>query len=398
MGPGARFIKAPVQRPENSKNDKGKLPMIKRFAGRVLFVATCLIGAAHAESEAVAVNPDHPKSYTVQKGDTLWGISEKFLRNPWQWPEVWHINEQVDNPHLIYPGMVLRLVWKDGKPSLVADGSGDGVPAGIGSSNNIAELAEDGQTVRLRPRIRELPLSEAIPAIPLRNIEVYLNRSRVVTQEELQAAPYIVAGTDKRIVMGRGDIVYGRDRAGKWSDAFPEYGVFRGGHTYLDPVTGELLGFEARRVGNTRVVDRDGEVATLRVLESDEELRIEDRLLHNDQRRVQSIFYPRPAPEGVDATIIHIFGSLGYAARNDVVVINKGLRDRVDSGHVFSVLKAGEQVRDRARGDLVQTPPTQAGLVIVFRAFDKVSYALVTRSTRQLARGDILRRPSSDIQ
>lgn len=383
--------------------------MIKRFAGRALVAASALLinsalvsaavaadAAPAAGAATVQVNPDHPDTYTVQPGDTLWGISEKFLKNPWQWPEVWHINEQVGNPHLIYPGDKLRLMWKDGQPSLVVD-RGDST-AGIGSSNTITEVMADGKTVKLRPRMRELPLAASIPAIPLKNIEAFLVDSRVVTQEELKAAPYIIAGADKRVIMGGGDTAYARHQSGSWEQAFPEYGVFRQGTAYIDPITKELLGYEARRIGNTRIVDTAKDIATLRVLEANEEMRVEDRLLGTDQRKVQSVFYPRPAPDDVEGRIIHIFGSIGYGARNDVVAINKGERDKIEPGQVFAVMQKGETVRDRARGDLVELPAVNAGLIIVFRTFEKVSYALVTRSTGPLAQNDIVKAPRIDMQ
>ncbi|MFZ5722153.1 MAG: LysM peptidoglycan-binding domain-containing protein [Pseudomonadota bacterium] len=376
--------------------------MIKRFAGQALLVAGCLISSAYAEeapaaaggdAAAVAINPDHPTTYVVQPGDTLWGISEKFLVNPWQWPEVWHINEQVANPHLIYPGQQLRLVWKDGKPSLVVDTStGSGV---IGSKDNIVEVMADGKTYKLRPRIRESSYDLAIPAIPLKDIEVFLTDSRVVTLDEMKQAPYLLAGADKHVIMGRGDTVYAREQAGKqWDSGLPEYGVYRQGDPYIDPETKEFLGYEAKKIGAVRITEVSGDVATMRVLASSEDLRTQDRLLASDQRKVQSVFHPRPAPDGVKGRIVSVFGAIGSGARNSVVVLNRGARDNIAPGHVFTVQQKGEVVRDSVRGGVVALPPVDAGLVIVFRAFDRVSYALVTRASRPLTRDDIVLPPS----
>lgn len=384
--------------------------MIKRFAGSALVVAGCLISAAHAEDAAtaapatndaaagsnVAVNPDHPTTYTVKPGDTLWGISEKFLLNPWQWPEVWHINEQVGNPHMIYPGDVLRLVWENGKPSLVVDRQV--AASGIGSTAVERIVMPDG-SVKLRPRMREAPYASAIPAIPLKNIESFLNDSRVVTPEEMKAAPYIVAGTDKRVIMGRGDVVYARQPPGNiWDDSFPEYGAFRQGDPYVDPDTKEVLGYEAKKVGALRLLSTERDIATTRVLASNEDLRVGDRLLGTDQRRVQSVFYPRPAPEGLEGHIVSVFGAVAYGARNNVVVIDRGAREFIEPGHVFSVEQRGEDVRDRARGDIVSLPSVSAGLIIVFRVFEKVSYGLVTRSTLPMGKGDRVTSPRIDAQ
>lgn len=371
--------------------------MIKRFAGWTLLVAACLTGPAMAaDNEPVPVNPDQPGTYTVQPGDTLWGISEKFLRNPWQWPEVWHVNEQVGNPHRIFPGDVLRLTWKDGKPSMTVESRATG-EAGSAVASETVDPGTGMDVVKLRPAIRELPLSEAIPAIPLRAIKAFLNDSRVATAEELSAAPYLAAGPDRRIIMGRGDLAYGRDVVDRWATASPEYGVYRAGVVYRDPDTDELLGYEAKRVGNARVIEFEGEIATLRILSSEGELRVQDKLLYDDPRAIQSLFNPRAAPEGVQGKIIEMFGSLGYAARNDVVVINLGLRDQIQPGHVFAVMHKGEMVRDRQRGDLIATPAINTGHVIVFRSFEKVSYALVTGSTRPLQRGDLVKRPRAEL-
>lgn len=371
--------------------------MIKRFAGRALVIAmTCLAGQAFAADPAPAAAPvqladDHPTTYTVQPGDTLWGISEKFLKNPWQWPSVWHINEQVANPHLIYPGDTLRLVWKDGQPSLVRDNGGT-----YTTDNAVVEVI-DKDTLRMRPRIRESEVSAAIPAIPLRNIEVFLNDSRVVDLEALQKAPYVIAGPEGRVIMGNGDTLYARAVTPKWEETFPEFGIFRQGNAYLDPLTKEILGYEAKKIGTARVITNESNVATLRVLAANEDIRINDRMLLNEQRKVQSVFYPSPAPANLNAQIIHIFGTIGYAGRGDVLIVNKGLREKVQVGNVFSIMQRGEKVRDRVVGDNVQLPPRRVGLAIVFRTFDKTAYALVTRSNSAIKVGDMLDQPRIDL-
>lgn len=392
--------------------------MIKRHARQVFtLVAAGLIGIAFAEdpaatatdagaaaasgtpAEAVQLKSDYPRVYTVQPGDTLWGISEKFLQNPWQWPELWHINEQVANPHLIYPGNVLRMSWRDGRPVLSLEGGPEaGGQPGDGNlgASAIVEMV-DAETVKLKPRIRELPVSAAIPAIPLKNIESFLVSSRVVTRDELKKAPYVVAGEEQRLVMGAGDSLYARDIVGRWGDASPEYGFYRGGKDFVDPVTSEYLGTEAMRLGAGRVIARDGEVATLRVLKSEGDIRIEDRVLYDDQRRIQSMFNPRPAPDNLSGRILHIFGTLGTGARNDVIVVNRGTREDIQPGHVMSILQNSGTTRDRAQGDIVALPPSRVGLAIVFRSFEKVSYALVTRSSRAIKVGDQVSRPRIDM-
>lgn len=380
--------------------------MIKRFAGQALLVAGCLISSAYAADDAasasatapdtagtVAINPDHPTTYTVQPGDTLWGISEKFLVNPWQWPEVWHINEQVSNPHLIYPGQTLRLVWKDGKPSLVVDQIA-GQTASSANGGAVVEVMADGKTLKLRPRIREQAFETAIPTIPLETIKSFLNDSRVVTLDQLNKAPYLLAGEDKRVLMGRGDTVYAREQGGNWDPTYPDYNVYRPGAPYLDPETNELLGYEAIKIGAVHVTAIDKDVATVMVLASREDMRIKDKLLLDDQRRVQSSFMPRPPPAGLTGRVVAVMGSIGSGARGDVVVINKGEKDQVGPGHVFAVHQKGDTVRDATRGDVVELPDVKAGLVIVFRSFERVSYALITRTSRPVTRNDMLVAPA----
>jgi hypothetical protein len=371
--------------------------MIKRFAGRALIIAmACFAGQAYAADAAPATDPavqlaaDHPTTYVVKQGDTLWGISQMFLKNPWEWPSIWHVNEQVANPHRIFPGDTLKLVWNNGKPSLVH-------VEGYGSDNAVVQVI-DANTVKLSPRIREAALASAIPAIPLRAIEVFLNDSRVVSLDELNKAPYVIAGTERRVIMGNGDTLYARSTSPKWTASFPEFGVFRQGSAYLDPKTKEILGYEAKKIGTTRVVDSNDDVATMRVLAAEEDIRINDRLLHNEQRPVQPVFYPSQAPDGVGAEIIHIFGTIGYAGTNDVFVLNKGEREQLKVGHVFSVMQRGEVVRDRVTGEGVQLPPRRVGLAIIFRTFEKVSFALVTRSNAAIRVGDMLGQPRIDLE
>lgn len=255
----------------------------------------------------------------------------------------------------------------------------------------------DGKTIKLRPRIRESEVASAIPAIPLKNIEAFLIDSRVMALDELKKAPYIVAGSDRRIIMGRGDTIYGRAKGKVWLDSYPEYGVYRMGGAYIDPKTSEVLGHEARRIGSTRVLATNKNIATMRVLQSKLDIRVDDKLLFNEQRAVQSIFYPQPAPAGADGTIIHIFDTISFGARNSVVVINRGLREKVEVGQVYSIMQAGEVVRDQTAGDAITLPPTHAGLLIVFRVFEKVSYGLIMRSTRQIANGDGVSAPRPDV-
>ncbi|MBA3979903.1 MAG: peptigoglycan-binding protein LysM [Alcanivorax sp.] len=344
--------------------------------------AAALLAAWGLASAQVALRDNHPDVYYVKPGDTLWDISSTFLSNPWQWPELWHGNDAIDNPHLIYPGDVIRLRMVEGRPQLDVERAVRVAPD------------EDG-VVRLSPQARILPLATAIPAIPLGNIQTFLREALVLSREELAQSPYIVGGTDRRVIYGQGDLVYARDVVSQWEDLIQDYGFYRVGERYVDPETNEILGHEALQIGTGRVTAHDGEILTLRVQRSTEELRAQDRVLISPERRLQSTFYPAAPDEEVGARIIRFFDRLNSVARNDVVVINRGSREGLREGHVLDVFQQGEAVRDRDRNEMIRLPDSKSGTMILFRVFEKVSYGLIIESTRPIYMQDIVRNPST---
>ena len=177
----------------------------------------------------VVLNPEHPDRYVVVKGDTLWDISTMFLRDPWLWPEIWYVNPQIENPHLIYPGDILTLVYVDGKPQL--------------------QMTRGYPTVALSPQVREESLDKAIPTIPLDAIQQFLTRAIVVGEGELEVAPYVVQSAGEHVVTGVGDRVYIRGIEDK---SYPVYDIYKPGGPYIDPDTKELLGYKALFVGRAR--------------------------------------------------------------------------------------------------------------------------------------------------
>jgi nucleoid-associated protein YgaU len=333
-----------------------------------------LLGACLLLSQAMAedpeLKPNYPEQYTVVKGDTLWDISNTFLNNPWMWPEIWHVNPQIANPHLIYPGDVIRLVYFDGKPRLVVDTS--------------------GRVVKLSPEVRVLESDEAIPAIPLDEINNFLSRSRIVTAEEIERAPYVVSGEAKRLVLGKGDRLYAR---GQFDSEVPAYGIYRKGETYVDPDTKELLGIQATDIGSGKMRALEGEIATLLMTRTTEEVRVGDRLLSDEQRAIDSSFFPSAPAVDVNATIIAVEGGVTQVGKMDVVIINRGDREGIVVGNVLAVYKRGGAVKDRVKGDTVTLPDERAGLVMVFRTFEKLSMGLVLEAERPLAVKDLVRNP-----
>ena len=335
-------------------------------------VALALISAWVLATTAVAeapFNDDVPDKYTVVKGDTLWDISAHFLTEPWLWPEIWQVNPQIQNPHLIYPGDVISLIYIDGKPRLVLTRSRD---------------------VKLSPQIREVTDRQAISTLPLDLINSFLSRNRVVEPGVLESAPYILSGQSKRLLTGKNDDFYAR---GDFSDADESYGVYRNGGPFTDPKTNEILGIRAKDIGAGNIKAVDDDIATLITTRSIEELRINDRLLEREERKIAANFHPSAPPEDTEGVIMSIEGAVSTGGMLDVISINLGERDGMEIGNMLSILKAGAVVSDRVQGGLVTLPPEKAGLVMVFRTFEKMSFALILSAELPISINDIARNP-----
>ncbi|MBZ0335391.1 hypothetical protein MARI_27540 [Marinobacter sp. JH2] len=323
--------------------------------------ATALLFTSWAQAQP-EFKADYPERYTVVKGDTLWDISGRFLNNPWYWPEIWHVNPQVANPHLIYPGDRLALVYIDGKPRITKVASGD---------------------VKLSPQIRSEAIDTPIPAIPLDAIASFLTDTRIVSPEEINGAPYVLEGEDGRIITGAGDKIYARGE--KPAD---RVGVFRRSQEFVDPDTGEFLGLEARSIARGNVAAENGDVLTVNLTRSSEEVRISDRLLVSEDRRLTTNFMPSSPDDEIEGKMISVDGGVNQIGQYNVVAINRGAREGMKAGNVLAVLKAGNRVRDPITGETIELPSERAGLLMVFQVYEKMSYGLVLKATRSLSVGD----------
>ncbi len=329
--------------------------------------ASALLFTSWAQAQP-ELRSDHPERYTVVKGDTLWDISARFLNNPWYWPEIWHVNPQVANPHLIYPGDRLALVYIDGKPRITKVATSD--------------------VVKLSPQVRSEAIDTPIPAIPLDAIASFLTETRIVSPEEINGAPYVLEGEDGRIITGAGDRIYARGE--KPAD---RVGIFRRSKEFVDPDTGEFLGLEARSIARGNVNAENGDVLTVGITKSSEEVRIGDRLLVNEDRRLTTSFVPSSPDSEIEGKMISVDGGVSQIGQYDVVAINRGEREGLAPGNVLAVLKAGNMVRDPVTGETIELPSERAGLLMVFRAYEKMSYGLVLQATRPLSVGDKVTNP-----
>lgn len=346
--------------------------------------------------------PNAPDSYTVKSGDTLWAISSLFLRSPWRWPELWGMNlEAVRNPHLIYPGQQLLLEKKDGRATLRVAGGTNGEPA-------------DLATVRLSPRVRSEQLTEALTTLQARAIEPFLAEPVIVEENELAAAARIVATQENRVMLSRGDRAYARGPAGAPlldnQNKTQRFRVFRTATALKDPGTGEVLGYEAQYLGKAALVrsestqdleNRDGQPtsvvvpATIDIESTKEEIRVGDRLLPEPEREFPT-YTPRAPVSPVSGRIVSVYGSaVVNAAQNQVVVINRGRRDGIERGHVLAILKDGQRLVDKTDPQRapIKLPDERNGLLMVFKTYEKLSYALILDITEGVRIGDRLTNP-----
>ncbi|MGR4066774.1 LysM peptidoglycan-binding domain-containing protein [Halomonas sp. LR3S48] len=342
-------------------------------AGLALLLTATLAQAQGLDWEQ-GLRSDAPDRYTVVRGDTLWHISGRFLRHPWQWPEVWQVNPQIRNPHLIYPGDVVYLYDCNGRPCL-------GLERGQGE-------------VRLSPEVRRIPAREAIEPIPLDTVRHFLRDHRVIDDPEtLDELAYVVAGNDRRIISGAGDRIYARGEL----QSGQRYGIYRVGDRYSDAATGETLGLELVSIGRARAERGEDGIAIMEVLSANQEVRNDDIVLPLEDRELDSEFVPRAPGHDVDGTILAVPGGVRFIGRLQVVALDRGRRDGLETGHVLEVEQQGERVVDPRTGESLRLPGTDAGLIMVFRPYERMSYGLVMQATRSLEVGDRIHNPRRGV-
>jgi hypothetical protein len=351
-----------------------------------------------------------PDTYTVIKGDTLWGISGRFLKEPWRWPEIWKMNqEQIKNPHLIYPGDVIVL-----------DRSGRDVQLRVSRAG----------TVRLSPKVRVEPLAEkAVPTIAPADIEPFLSKPLVVGEHELDAAPRIVATDEDRVALGAGDIAYAEGLSKEQGAAWQ---IYRRGDPLVDPDTDQTIGYLAIYIGEARV-RQFGNVSKIEIAKSVQEVYAGDRLLPASKELPIFAYVPRAPQKPVRGRIISTYGSLLETGPRSIVALSKGSADGLEVGHVLAIYRVqpgaryalrtsplygrsgptgddsprpyySEQITPRDASlyperqkiteiDLAKFPSERYGLLMVFRTFDHASFALVLEAARQVSLYDVVANP-----
>ena len=326
------------------------------------------------------MRPDVPDRYVVKKGDTLWDIAARFLKDPWRWPEVWHINPEIRNPHLIYPGDVIVLYEVDGKPYLTLEGAAQVPPPAPAPSLPV---------VKLEPRVRYEPIERAIETIPRSAIAPFLTRPVVVPERELELAPYVVSSQEDHLVSGTGARLYAR---GKFKSGVGTYYVVRIGDVLRDPETGDILGRTVLYLATANLLS-PGDPTTLKVTKAEKEIIVGDRLLPAPEEDLTFNFFPRPPEKPVDGRIVSVLNGVVMIGQYNVVVLNRGARDGLAPGHVLAVYRGGQRARDIFTGDFYITPDERGGLAMVFKTYDDLSFAIIMEAYRALRVADLVRNP-----
>ncbi len=377
--------------------------------------------ASTAMAQDVSVRSDHPDEYVVVKGDTLWDISGKFLEQPWQWPAIWHANPQIENPHLIYPGDRISLVYIDGKPRLLVNG--------------------DKRTVRMSPGVRKLP-REAIPPIEWDAIKHFVKNARVLMPGSFSDLPYVVANESQRQMATERDLTYVRGIDGRIGK---EYAIVRMRHIYYDDngvmkrgkhhryaehlrleeeypdniwdatmswrsKNPPVLGYEFWDIAVGRLV-KQGDPATLEIQSGRAEVKPGDFILPIDDFVYDAQFFPHamaPVPDGLEVLALTL-ASYG-AGHYQIIAINAGRNQGVETGHVFSAFRPGKRIQDEVKyptgswadqktlnGDKVTLPDQFSAHILVFRVFDEVSYAIIMSGKRPVREHDILKHPDETV-
>lgn len=362
-------------------------------------------------ADSSALKDTAPERYTVVEGDTLWSISGRYLKEPWRWPELWKMNQdQIKNPHRIYPGDVLVL-----------DRSAQ--PAAL------RLMALD--TVKLSPKVRVEPLdARAVPSISPSEIAPFLSQPLVVGQTELDSAARIVATEENRVALGAGNIAYVQ---GITKDKGEIWQIFRRGDALIDPETNETLGYEAVYLGEARVRDYGNDLATIEIIKSTQEIYQDDRLLPASREKPTFTYVPRAPQKTIKARIISAYGNLRETGPSSIVALSKGSTDGLEVGHVLAIYRSQSSDRytqrtqplygrsgptgsndmrsyyvERLRPrdgpvypeagsakdvEITQLPDERYGLVMVFRTFDRAAYGLVMQASRPVSVLDIVTNP-----
>ncbi len=336
--------------------------------------------------ETVVYEAEYPETYIVQEGDTLWDISTVFLRDPWFWPEIWFKNPQVENPHLIYPGDTLAIIYVGGQRKVQI--------LSRGADGSVLSQTSDGlKIVKVDPRVRSKSIDATIPSIPIDSIRHLIERPLIIDEDTLNKSAYVLTSFDNHLINSINDKLYVRNL--DTSTGSGRYQIYRPNRPLYDPITDELLGYEALYVGESKLLLR-GDPATIRVTNSDREILRDDRVMPMDNTNFERDFFPRPPSTEVSGEIVALLDAISQTGVYQTIAINLGQRDGLESGNVLRIRRAGEIVRDDNEEDprfRVKLPNESVGMAMVIRSFEKMSYALIMEADIPISVKDYVESP-----
>jgi hypothetical protein len=349
--------------------------------GLGLTLGACIASAA----DVIAIRDDQPSSYTVVKGDTLWDIAGRFLEEPWLWPRVWERNPQIANPDLIYPGDVVVLEYVDGQPVL-----------------RLSRADTSGlRTVRLSPGIHREAIGGPIRAIPLDKIESYLSANHVVSTEDFENAPYVMAERFGNTVMSPGDNIFAR---GDWTPGVYTYDIIRNGRNLVDPDTGKDMGVEGVKIGEATISKTNGREAVLELDRVIEEVRVGDHFVASMTETLDPTVMPFAPGFDVNAAILTLNGGASIGGLYDTLILNKGRVDGMQTNQLLTIQEPEIEVTDpkvpaklfdplkkslgREVDNIVAFPGNNIGFVLIYRVFDETSFGLVLKTSKEVRMSD----------
>jgi hypothetical protein len=344
------------------------------------------------QAETVVYEPEYPQNYIVQEGDTLWDISTVFLRDPWFWPEIWFKNAQIENPHLIYPGDTLAIVYIGGQRRVQLQSRGTESSRETERSV-VGETSSGLQVVKVNPRVRSKSIDATIPAIPIESIRHLLERPMIFDKDTLDESAYVLSSLDNHLINASNDKLYVRKLDA--TSGIGRFNIYRPSRPIYDPITNELLGYEALYVGESKLLMR-GDPASVRVTSSEREILRDDRVIPMDHHNFERDFYPKPPSTDVHGEIVALLDAISKTGAFQTIAINLGNRDGVESGNVLRILRNGDVVPDKREKDpnfLVRLPDEQIGLAMVIRSFEKMSYALIMEANMPISIKDYVESP-----
>jgi hypothetical protein len=335
----------------------------------VAFIASLTMGALTAFSQGSArLAEDAPDEYVVQVGDTLWDIAATFLKDPWYWPEIWYVNPQVENPHLIYPGDVLALVYVDGEPRVTVGQAG---------------------AYRLSPEARVTPLTEAVTSVPYDSISAFLSRGVVIERGEVDRLPYLLATKGDHLIASAGNVIYVRGTSAQPGETF---NLVKIGDKLIDPENNEFIGYQGIEIGEG-TIRTSGDPASMALTSSKQEAKQGDRLIPTSVE-IPLNFFPKAPSSNINGQIIAVVNGVTQIGQYHVVVMNRGSNHGLGVGDVLTVWQRGRPVRDRVAGGNVRLPDEEAGTIMVFKTYDRISYGLVMEATQAIHTEDYVRNPT----